>query len=270
MATYKMTLDFLGKDNVHFAHEYEVPEEIYKLIQNLKSGKKAGDKVFSVSSSDIGNFMKKGVDVCTPKLFRTAYGCKLLIDELQRLEKEEPLKKTDSIEKKVNQYNQACLAVTKKLNHQKDVSKNFDKQMDKLDESIHKAVENEKVIIEKAESQLKDLKKKISAAKKALEGEKLENTLQSYKEKKEKIESRVVKAQQRIENLQMKKTFKNETKTFSIGTARNAYSSPKIAYSWAKDHDVPINKIYSKSLTEKFEWAMNTPADYWKKFPNVK
>ena len=169
MATYKMTLDFFGKDNVHFAHEYEIPEEIYNLIQNLKSGKKAGDKVFSVSSSDIGNFMKKGVDVCTPKLFRTAYGCKLLIDELQRLEKEEPLKKSDSIEKKVNQYNQACLAVTKKLNHQKDISKNFDKQMGKLDESIQKAVENEKVTIEKAETQLQDLKKKIMAAKKALE-----------------------------------------------------------------------------------------------------
>ena len=57
MATYKMTLDFFGKDNVHFAHEYEIPEEIYNLIQNLKSGKKEGDKVFSVSSSDIGNFM---------------------------------------------------------------------------------------------------------------------------------------------------------------------------------------------------------------------
>ena len=45
MATYKMTLDFFGKDNVHFTHEYEVPEEIYNLIQNLKSGKKAEDKV---------------------------------------------------------------------------------------------------------------------------------------------------------------------------------------------------------------------------------
>ena len=270
MATYKMTLDFLGKDNVHFAHEYEVPEEIYNLIQNLKSGKKDGEKIFSVNASDVGDFMKKGVDVCTPKLFRTAYGCKLLIDELQRLEKESPLKKTDSIEKKVNQYNQACLTVTKKLNHQKNISKNFDKQMGKLDESIQKAVENEKVTIGKAETQLKDLKKKITAAKKALEGEKLEKTLQSYKEKKEKIEARVLKAQQRIENLQMKKTFKNETKEFSIGTARTNYSSPKIAVSWCKDHDVPLNKIYSKSLAEKFDWALNTPADYWKKFPNVK
>lgn len=270
MATYKMTLDFHGKDNVHFQHEYEIPENIYNMIKNLQAGKKVDDKVFSVSSSDIGDFMKKGVDVCTPKLFRTAYGCKLLIDELQRLEKVEPLKKTDSIEKKVNQYNQACLAVTKKLNHQKNVSKNFDKQMGKLDESIQKAVENEKVTIEKASTQLKDLKKKISAAKKALEGEKLEKTLESYKEKKDKIEARVTKAQQRIENLQMKKSFKEDTKEFSIGTARNAYSSPKIAFSWARDHDVPINKIYSKSLVEKFDWAANTPADYWRKFPNVK
>lgn len=270
MATYKMTLDFVGKDNVNYAHEYEVPEEIYNLIKNLQAGKKPEENIFSVNASDVGAFMKKGVDVCTPKLFRTAYGCKLLIDELQRLEKVEPLKKSDSVEKKVNQYNQACLAVTKKLNHQKNVSKNFDKQMGKLDESLQKAVANEKVVIEKSSTQLKDLKKKIAAAKKALDGEKLEKTLEAYKEKKDKIEARVVKAQQRIENLKMKKSFKEDTKEFSIGTARTNYSSPKIAVSWCKDHDVPINKIYSKSLAEKFEWAMNTPADYWKKFPNVK
>ena len=92
------------------------------------------------------------------------------------------------------------------------------------------------------------------AAKKALEGEKLEKTLQSYKEKKEKIELRVKKAQQRIENLQMKKTFKNETKTFSIGTARNAYSSPKIAYSWALDLD--LLRKHLKMLSEGKEINM--------------
>ena len=36
------------------------------------------------------------------------------------------------------------------------------------------------------------------------------------------------------------------------------------------NYHLVFNKIYSKSLIEKFDWAMNTPADYWKKFPNVK
>lgn len=270
MATYKMTLKFVGKDNVPFEHEYEVPENIYNMIKSLQDGKADGEKIFSASATDVGNFMKKGVKECTPKLFRTAYGCKLLIDELQRLEREEPLKPTDSVEKKIHQYNKACLEVTKKLNHQKNISKNFETQMGKIDENIQKAVAKEEEVKIKATSDLKELKKKITAAKKALEGEKLEKTLASYKEKEEKIKTRVAKAQQRIETLHLKKEDKENTKDFAIGTAKTNYSTPKVAFSWAKDHDVPINKIYSKGLVEKFDWAANTPADYWKKFPNVK
>lgn len=268
--TYKMTLDFKGKDSVMFKQEYEIPENVYNLIKDLQAGKVDTDKIFDVNSTDVGNFMKEACQYATPKLFRTSYGCRLLVEELQRLEREEPLAKNATVVQKMAQYDKACLAVTKKLNHQRNVSKNFDAQMEKIDETIKAAINRETEVQKKATEDLKKLQKQIKAAKATLTGEKLEKTLESYKEKKVKIDARVLKAQNKIKDLEIKKNFKGETANFAISTARTNYSSPKIAYSWAKDHDVPISKIYSKALAEKFSWAENTPADYWKKFPNVK
>jgi DNA topoisomerase-1 len=270
MATYKMTLDFKGKDSVPFHQEYEIPQEVYNLLQKIQNGKKDSDLMFSVSSGDVGNFMKKACDVASPKLFRTAYGCRLLIEELQAQKADGRLAKAKTPAQKLALYDDACLVVTKKLNHQRNIAKNFDTQMGKLDENIQKAEAREKEVLKKATEQLKKLQKKIKAAKAALSGEKLETTLLSYKEQKNKIETRVQKAQERIDNLKIKKDFKGRTANYSISTARTNYSSPKIAFSWCKDNNVPIEKIYSKSLLAKFEWALNTPANYWRNFPNVK
>lgn len=270
MATYKMTLDFKGKDSVPFTHEYEIPQEVYDLLQKIQKGKKESDKMFSVSAGDVGNFMKKACSSASPKLFRTAYGCRLLIEELQAQKADGRLAKAKTPAQKLSLYDDACLVVTKKLNHQRNISKNFDTQMGKLDENIQKAVAREEEVQKKATEQLKKLQKKIKAAKAALTGEKLEATLLAYKEQKSKIEGRVTKAQERIDNLKIKKDFKGKTANYSISTARTNYSSPKIAFSWCKDNEVPIEKIYSKSLLAKFDWAKDTPASYWRNFPNVK
>lgn len=270
MATYKMTLNFKGKGSVPFTHEYEIPQEIYDLIQKIQKGKKESDMMFNVSAGDVGKFMKKACPAATPKVFRTAYGCRLLIEELQAQKADGRLAKAKTPAQKLALYDDACLVVTKKLNHQRNISKNFDTQMGKIDENIKKAVASEEVTKKKATEQLKKLQKKIKAAKAALTGEKLEATLLAYKEQKSKIEGRVKRAQERIDNLKIKKDFKGKTANFSISTARTNYSSPRIAFSWCKDNGVPIEKIYTKSLLAKFEWAKDTPATYWRNFPNVK
>lgn len=266
MSTYKMTLDFIGKDSVKFSQEYEIPEKIYNLIKELQAGKKDSDNLFSVKSGDVNAFLKQKAAYCTPKLFRTAYGCRLLVEELQK----QKIPANATIAQKIHFYDEACLVVTKKLNHQKNIAKSFDSQMEKLDITIQKAIESENKVQEKAKEDLKKLQKQIKAAKASFEGERLEKALTQAKERKDKIQARVKKAQERIEALEMKKDFKGKAKEFNIGTARANYSSPKIFYSWVKDNGVPPERIFSKSLLAKFEWAKGTPADYWRKFPNVR
>jgi len=60
-----------------------------------------------------------------------------------------------------------------------------------------------------------------------------------------------------------KKTEKDENKAVSLTTSKINYIDPRISVAWAKKNDVPIEKIFSKKLRQKFPWAMDVDDD-WK------
>lgn len=263
---YTMTLDFIGKDSVHYNQTIEVPKEIYDALLAQQNAKSDDARMFDVGEGDINKFLKEEDKQCTAKLFRTAYGTKLLAQELQA----HPCTADMTLAQKKAVYDNACLAVSKKLNHQRNVAKNFNEQLAKADAAVDKAHESQEKTIAKATEDLKKIKKDIATAKKCFEGAKLEEKLAKLSEKKAKIEARVKKAQERVSKQELSREFKGKTGNIAIGTAKNAYSSPKVAYSWCKDNGVDISFIYSKSQQKKFDWAQNTPASYWKNYPNVK
>ncbi|KAJ1677507.1 DNA topoisomerase 1 [Spiromyces aspiralis] len=49
---------------------------------------------------------------------------------------------------------------------------------------------------------------------------------------------------------------KEENKTTATITSRLNYIDPRITIAWCKKHNVPIEKLFSKTLREKFTWAM--------------
>lgn len=261
-----MTLDFFGKDSVHFLRSIDVPDDIAKEFKTLLSNKKEDDQIFDLAGeAEVNDFLKENYEECTAKLFRTAYGTKLLAEELQA----HPVTKDMSLAKKQSIYNNACLAVSKKLNHQKNISKKFNEQMDKVDSNVETAKVKLDEKNKKAKEDLLKIKKDIAAAKKCFEGEKLKIKLAKLKDKKDKIEKSLKKAEDRVEKLELSKDFKKDTANIAINTAKSAYSSPEIAYSWCKDNDVDISFIYSKTLQERYSWAKNVKPDYYKKYPNV-
>ena len=201
----------------------------------------------------------------TPKLFRTAWGTKLLMEELQA----HPCnsKMTDAQKKAV--YNNAALEVSKKLNHQRNVAKNYKEQIEKADTRINEAKQKNAELKTKIMEQLKKLEVEMKTAKKCLTGERLELKLKQIKEKKDKLKLRLEKSDARIEKLELDKDFRKNTKNIAIGTAKSAYSDPRAAYSWCADNGVDIGFIYSKGLQTKYTWAEGTDPGYWKKFPNV-
>lgn len=262
-----LRLDFLGKDSVRYMNEIDVPQIVADRITQNLNGKKPTDKIFDKASAGTVNaFLQECIPYCTAKLFRTTYGTKLLAEELQNFYKAGKFNNVPEWKVKAL-YDEACLTVSKKLNHQRNVAKNFAAQLDKSYEGIAKAKENAKKRKEKATEQLKKIKTDIAAAKKALKGERLKLKLAQLKERKDKIALQVERSQERIEKLEVKKRFKNDTKNIALGTAKNAYSSPKIAYSFCKDVGVDIGIVYNKSLQKKFEWAENTPKEFWRKYP---
>lgn len=45
---------------------------------------------------------------------------------------------------------------------------------------------------------------------------------------------------------------KESLKTVSLGTSKINYLDPRITVAWCKKHEVPIEKIYTKVLLDKF------------------
>lgn len=257
----KMYLHFIGKDSIEFKNEYEIPEHIESALNKLKSGKGEEDEIFSVDSSDVSEFLGKCVEGCTPKLFRTAWGSKLLVDAL----KSQNIKKSWTVAEKLNAFDKASLEVARKLNHKKAVSKNFDSQLEKADTKLEESKLKLKSLELKTKDEVKAIDKKIKQAKDKGFEELVEKLTANKNAKKEKLD----KARQKLEEQQMKRDFKEQTSEIAINTARTNYSTPKIVFSYCKDMDVPVEKIYSKTLKDKFSWAEDTPKDYWKKYPDV-
>lgn len=258
-------LNFLGKDSVPFRNQFTVTPEVAAALTEFLKNKNPADKLFDkASAGSVNEFLKECLPYCTAKLFRTAYGTKLLAEELQKAEikKGMPEWKIRSI------YDNACLVVSTKLNHQKNVAKNYAAQMDKTDENIKKAKEAEKAKRDKVKTQMAKLKKQAVACKKRYEGEELEELLDVIREKGAKLDEQLKKAEQRVEKLEANKDLKKATKNIALGTAKANYSSPKVAFSFCKDLGVDIGIIYNKSQQKKFSWAANTPANFWRKYPN--
>lgn len=40
------------------------------------------------------------------------------------------------------------------------------------------------------------------------------------------------------------------------------YMDPRISVAWCKRNDVPIEKIFSRTMRDKFNWAMAVPTDW--------
>ena len=267
---YELTLDFLGKDSIKFQNKFEVPDEVGEFLKKITVAKSPTDKVFDkASAATVNAFLAECLPYCTAKLFRTAYGTKLLAEELQKapLEKGLPEWKVRSL------YDNACLVVSTKLNHQKNVAKNYDAQIDKTDETIKKEKESEKAKKEKDKSQMAKLKKQALACKKRYQGQELKELLDAIKAKGSKIQEQLEKAEQRVEKLEANKDLKKATKNIALNTAKMNYSSPLIAASLCSDLGVSPDIIYNKTAQKKFSWAFEdgvVSKTFWKNYPKEK
>ena len=268
IADYKIKLDFIGKDSIRFENTIQLDQLTYNALKKIIGNRSKEELVFkNASSNDVAAFLKEFMPECSPKLFRSAYGCKLISEELHRAEKDGKLTKTMPTSKKIAVYDNANLEVAKKLNHQRALPKNFDTQMERLDKQIEDAIKKEAEVKAKAEAELKKVLDQAKLAKKEWEGEKLTAALERIKERKEKITAKVEKSEEKIEKLKDKREMKDKTKNYALNTSRVAYSTPALAVAFCKKFDIDISNIYSKSLQEKFDWAMDTPESYYDNFP---
>ncbi|KAI4953858.1 hypothetical protein J4E91_002706 [Alternaria rosae] len=79
----------------------------------------------------------------------------------------------------------------------------------------------------------------------------------------EKLEANIDKLNQRIENMKIQMEDKEGNKEVALGTSKINYIDPRLTVVFSKKFDVPIEKFFSKTLREKFDWAIKSVDETW-------
>ena len=79
----------------------------------------------------------------------------------------------------------------------------------------------------------------------------------------EACDSKAAKLKEAIKTKQLELENKKENSQVALGTSKINYMDPRITISWCKKNEVPIEKIFPKTLRSKFAWAMDN-APEWK------
>lgn len=77
------------------------------------------------------------------------------------------------------------------------------------------------------------------------------------------IEGRIESWADNIRKLEVDIRNRDENKEVALGTSKINYMDPRISVAWCKRCEVPIDKVFAKTLRDKFNWAMAVPPD-WK------
>ncbi|CAI2362628.1 unnamed protein product [Moneuplotes crassus] len=240
----KITLDFLGKDSMRFHQTIEVHPLAHKAIERFVKDKKPEEDLFHlINASRLNEYLKELMPQLSAKVFRTYNASITLQNELSKYEE----KPRDDVDKKVKFYKNANREVAILCNHQKAVPKNFDEQLKRLEDKL----KEKKKKLKELQTHKKNLAKDSSISK-----PKMPKTANA-------CDTAIKKAKKAMETEEYKVSEKIENKNIALSTSKINYMDPRISVTWCKNNEVPIEKVFEKTLRMKFAWVMSEDLE-WK------
>ena len=76
------------------------------------------------------------------------------------------------------------------------------------------------------------------------------------------LRNKISKKKEQISKAEINAQVKDDLKTVALGTSKINYLDPRITVAWCKRHEVPIEKVFNKSLLSKFFWAMDCDPEF--------
>ncbi|XP_061353179.1 DNA topoisomerase 1 alpha-like [Gastrolobium bilobum] len=245
-APNKLKFNFLGKDSIKYENTVEVELPVYNAILKFQKDKGPGDDLFDkLDTSKLNAHLKELMPGLTAKVFRT-FNASITLDDM--LNKDT---KDGDVGEKIVVYQHANKQVAIICNHQRSVSKSHSAQMSKLNEKI-----------DELQAVLKELKTDFDRARKGKPPLKSSDGKQKRNLTPEALEKKMSQTNAKIEKMQRDMRTKEDLKTVALGTSKINYLDPRITVAWCKRHEVPIEKIFNKSLLAKFGWAMDVDPDF--------
>ncbi|XP_068635476.1 DNA topoisomerase 1 beta-like isoform X2 [Aristolochia californica] len=237
----KLKFDFLGKDSIRYENTVAVEAAVYKAVGQFQTGKKGGDDLFDkLDTSKLNAHLKELMPGLTAKVFRT-YNASFTLDDMLTRDT-----KDDNIQEKIKIYQTANREVAIICNHQRTVSKTHDAQMARLDEKIAELKRG-----------LEELNVDLGRAKKGKPPVRSPDGKTKKNMAPEVVEKKIAQIMTKIDKMELDRQLKDQNKNVALGTSKINYLDPRITVAWCKRHEVPIEKIFNKSLLAKFAWAMD-------------
>ena len=152
----KISLDFLGKDSIRYQNTIKIDPEVFKVLFKFSNKKNKYDQLFNLINPQLLNqYLGSMMDGLTAKVFRTYNASKLFQNELNEINnnpkfiyKNDENEKDDSfkINLLLDLYNKANIKVAVLCNHQKNISKSFNDQLDKINNMINELTLKKKIL----------------------------------------------------------------------------------------------------------------------------
>ncbi|KAF9897751.1 DNA topoisomerase 1, partial [Lobosporangium transversale] len=130
----------------------------------------------------------------------------------------------------------------------------FDKENEKRKENKEKPL---------SAKELKEMLKEVDAREKELAKERKTGVVPGSKGATvEKCDAQMLKLDDRIAATRTTMVDKEENKQTALSTSKINYIDPRISAAWCQKYDVPLEKIFTKTLREKFKWAMTVDGNW--------
>jgi DNA topoisomerase-1 len=220
-------LDFLGKDSVRYCRKIAVHSNIYKNLQEFMLNKSKKDDLFDlVTSSNLNEYLSSIMPGLTAKVWRTYNASLLFQKEIDKIKETKVSDPNERLNYLIAMFNQANTSVALLCNHQKTINASLDNMLKKIDDRL---------------KELKQKKKK-------------------YQDNKDK--DKASKIEIKIAILKLKKETKLKMKNVSLGTSKNNYIDPRIIFAFIKKFEIPPEKLFTKVLIKRFEWASKVDSNF--------
>ncbi|XP_017544483.1 DNA topoisomerase I, mitochondrial isoform X2 [Pygocentrus nattereri] len=236
--TCVVEFDFLGKDCIRYYNKVPVSKRVFKNLKLFMENKQEGDDLFDrLNTNMLNKHLTSLMPGLTAKVFRTYNASITLQQQLKGLSNS-----SDNVAEKLLSYNRANRAVAVLCNHQRAPPKTFEQSMASLQAKI-----------ESRKEQLELAKKELKLAKKEAKGSSDSKLLVMLEKKKKTVQ----RCEEQLLKMEVQATDREENKQIALSTSKLNYLDPRISVAWCKNMEVPLDKVYNKTLRDKFAWAID-------------
>jgi DNA topoisomerase-1 len=260
----EITLDFLGKDSIRYLNTVKVDSKVYSNLQQFCQKKKQADMIFDIDPNDINTYFKGFMSDLSAKVFRTYNASITLEGELNRLMSEKsPIKSEAAIKAHsmdvdiadlVKVYNEANRRVAILCNHQRAPPKQHEAGMAQMRtklEELNKFVDALRVLKNEGKRHLSDEQKQT-----------LETNSYNINSNEPQVQRKIHTLLVQVDKVDRAMEEKEENKSVSLTTSKINYMDPRISVAFCKRTDLPIERVFAKTIRNKFPWAMHARSDW--------